>query len=90
MSSPVPPTYGFLRFLFENPERLMWPCSGGQRQTFSRITQSRREALTGLQDERARRAAQDAAQRALDESGVGKCARQWWAFEGSTEVGLLP
>ena len=82
----VPPTYGFLRFLFENPERLLWPCSGGQRQTFSRITQSRREALTGLQDEQARRAAQDAARRSLDESGVAKCARQWWAFEGSTEV----
>ena len=82
----VAPGRSFLRWLLENPDRMTWPASAGHRVSYSATTQARREALIGLKGDSARKAAQASALRALDRNGPKKSARQWWSFEGFTEV----
>lgn len=82
----VPPGEPFLRWLLQNPDRLTWPASEGHRVIYGATTQKRREALVGLAGEPARKEIQGTALRALDEKGPERSARQWWAFEGFTEV----
>ena len=82
----VAPGRSFLRWLLENPDRMTWPVSAGHRVSYSATTQARREALLGFKGDSARKAAQASALRALDRNGPKKSARQWWSFEGFTEV----
>ena len=82
----VAPGAAFLRWLLENPSRMIWPGSEGHRVRYGATTQGRREALMGLKGEPARRESQASALRALDLNGPEKSTRQWWAFEGFTEV----
>ena len=60
--------------------------SGGGRVTYSATTQALREALVGFKGDSARSEAQTSALRSLDRNGPEKSSRQWWAFEGFTEV----
>jgi hypothetical protein len=82
----VAPGSSFLRWLLTHPEQLTWPMSDGRRSTYSVATQARREALTGLNGEAAKRAAQTSSLGFLDRHGPERSSRQWWAFEGFTEV----
>ena len=82
----VAPGRSFLRWLLENPDRMTWPVSKGHPKSYGATTQARREALLGLKGHSARKEAQASALRGLDRNGPEKSARQWWAFEGFTEV----
>ena len=70
-----------LRWLLENPDRMTWPASAGQRKSYSATTQARREALIGRKGDSARKQAQASALRLLNRNGPEKSARKWWAFE---------
>jgi hypothetical protein len=85
----VDPGEAFLRWLLENPDRLTWPGSDGHRERYSASTQVRREALIGMAGISARGDAQASALRTLNRAGAAKSKRQWWAFEGATEVDCL-
>ena len=82
----VAPGAAFLRWLLENPDQLTWPASAGRRLSYSPMTQARREALVGLKGDSARSESQASALQALDRNGAANSTRQWWAFEGFTEV----
>jgi hypothetical protein len=77
----VPPTAGFLRWLILNSEQMTWPASAGT----SQETLRRRRALCG-DDPELRDAARRQALRLLEQRGASRSDRQWWAFEGFTEV----
>jgi len=70
-----------LKWLIEHPEKMTWPRTKKARKRFGRATQRWREKLFAGQ--------QDALQEALDrlaECGAMGSRRQWWAFEGFTNV----
>jgi hypothetical protein len=83
---PAPPSRAFLRWLIENPDKLRWPeRPRGTRVRYGRRTQEFREALVdGPDDARSRAQAEGLA--ALEARGPAASKRQWWAFEGHTEV----
>ena len=83
---PVAPGRRFLRWLLENPDRMTWPVSAGQRKSYSATTQARREGLIGHKGDSVQKQAQASALRSLNRHGPEKSGRQWWAFEGFTEV----
>ena len=78
----VAPSSRFLRWLLENTDRMTWPASAGHGAT----TRARREALFGRRGDAAQGEAQACALQLLERSGPEKSKRQWWAFEGFTEV----
>ena len=84
----VPPSETFLRWLIEHPERLDWSGPLAQRAAHRvrPTTRARREALRGLTGRQSQLEAQDDARRLLRRKGAEKSGRQWWAFEGFTEV----
>ena len=82
----VAPGRRFLRWLLENPDRMTWPVSAGQRKSYSATTQARREGLIGHKGDSVQKQAQASALRSLNRHGPEKSRRQWWAFEGFTEV----
>ena len=73
------PTPEFLLWLISNPDKLTWPDKGTRR--FSEKTQKPREELFhGSQD------VMRAGIRELEQLGVAKSEKLWWAFEGCTSV----
>ena len=82
----VPPSERFLLWLIEHPDRLEWPESGGRRAVFGKVAQDQREKLLGLRGDDGERSAIEDARQALRRCGVAGSAKQWWAFEGFTEV----
>lgn len=78
----IPPPTAFLRWLIEHPDRMHWCMEKGT----SPETVDRRRRLFDQRDDTARR---EAIKEALGELARLKntgSARQWWAFEGFTEV----
>jgi hypothetical protein len=78
---PFPPPPRFLRWLIENPDKMTWGKG-----KFSKETLLKREKLFGKHGETA---AHEARQEAIDELtryGSEGSQKQWWAFEGFTEV----
>jgi len=73
----LPPSRSFLKWLIENPEKLQWPKG----QKYSESTHSCRRALIDGD-----KIIQSKALHALAHSGAEKSQKQWWAFEGFTEV----
>jgi hypothetical protein len=77
----VPPPACFLRWLILNSDKMTWPANAGT----SEETLRRRRALCG-DDPELREAARREAVGLLDERGPAHSDKQWWAFEGFTEV----
>lgn len=80
----IPPSYSFLRWLIEHPERLTWPDHGKAR--FSARTQNKREDLLGWRGIDRQVIAQHEALNALEQTGAKRSQGKWWAFEGTTSV----
>lgn len=86
---PLEPTHRLLEFCLQHPDRLKWPMkSGRQDEAMGETTLKMRRAL--VSDEAPGCAtAQEAGLALLKKLGPQGAARQWWAFEGSTEVDCL-
>jgi hypothetical protein len=80
----IPPSYRFLRWLIEHPERLTWPNHGKAR--FSTLAQAKREDLFGWHGAERQAAVQKEALAVLERFGAKRAHRKWWAFEGITDV----
>jgi len=84
----VGPPEAFLRWLLQNPERMIWP--GGVGGNFSPVTRRWRLALMGKAEDSdpdsRRRDAMTEGLRQLATVGARGSALRWWAFEGSTKV----
>lgn len=82
----IPPPSAFLEWLIRNPNSLSWPLRGGEETRYGPATQVKREQLVGR---RTRADADEARKEALDQLAVfgpEGSKRQWWAFEGFTDV----
>ena len=81
----VDPPTRFLEHLLAHPSASRWPIKKGERKGFGEETQRLREALVdGPEDARAATIAEGLS--LLQRRGASNSAREWWAFEGSTEV----
>jgi hypothetical protein len=82
------PTERLLEWCLRRPDQLTWPLKAGKRETYGDKTMKWRRALKddslpGVA------AAQEEGLRLLRENGVASSKKQWWAFEGFTEVDCL-
>ena len=78
----IPPPTAFLRWLIEHPDRMSWSEEKGT----SPGTIARRRRLFDQRDDAVRNGAiKEALVELAREKNTGS-ARQWWAFEGFTEV----
>ena len=77
----VAPPAAFLRWLIVNSEQMTWPESAGTNEE----TLRRRRVLCGT-DPELREAARREALGLLESRGASGSNKQWWAFEGFTEV----
>jgi len=83
----IPPSRGFLEWALKNPDELTWPENG--KKTFGVDTQYKRECLFGYHGADAQK---DTMKNGLDElknKGVYHSKKEWWAFEGFTEMDCL-
>lgn len=80
----IPPSYRFLRWLIEHPERLNWPNNGKAR--FSTQAQAKREDLLGWHGAENQIAVQQEALAELENKGAIRFHGKWWSFEGTTSV----
>jgi hypothetical protein len=84
----VGPPEAFLRWLIQNPERMIWPRGVGG--DFSPATRRWRLALMGKAEDgdpdSRKREAMSEGLRQLATVGARGSAHRWWAFEGSTKV----
>ncbi|MEN6587359.1 MAG: hypothetical protein ABFE02_15065 [Sulfuricella sp.] len=81
----IPPSEAFLRWLLNNPGRLVWPSdAGGREKIFAASTTEKRKKLIDG-DKKVR----DEALSGLDRFGVCGSKWKWWAFEGFTSVDCL-
>jgi hypothetical protein len=83
----LPPPEGFLRWLIEHPDRMVWPLDrSGARMRFGPETQLRREQLFGQHGPAAQAEARQIALGELARVGARGSERKWWAFEGFTSI----
>lgn len=80
----IPPSYRFLRWLIEHPEKLVWPNHGKAR--FGAQAQVIREDLRGSHGVERQLAAQQEALSELERLGAQRAHGKWWSFEGATSV----
>lgn len=86
---PLYPSYELLKFCLLHPERLQWPLKGGMPdENMKPETLTMRKALI-LDEPPGRAIAQEWGLGLLHEQGPERSERQWWAFEGPTEVDCL-
>ena len=83
-SSIIPPSYRFLLWLIEHPDRLSWPNHGKAK--YSEKPQKIREDLIGQHGTERQAEAQQEALAALDQKGAERAHGKWWSFEGTTSV----
>jgi len=77
----LPPPKSFLRWLILNLGDV-WDGTKRKNSTHS----AQRRGLLGMDTQQSRSAATQTALKLLDEHGTANSRRQWWAFEGFTEV----
>jgi hypothetical protein len=82
------PTGRLLEWCLRHPDQLTWPTKGGKRETYSDDAMKWRSALKDDAPPGVA-AAQEEGLRLLNEKGVARSKKQWWAFEGFTEVDCL-
>ncbi len=80
----VPPPQSFLRWLISHSNEMVWADS--KTRSLSREPRRQREQLFGKHGSIAAQQAQVQALQELDRLGSEGSRRQWWAFEGFTEV----
>lgn len=86
---PLPPTRALLEFCLRHPDGLKWPERGGHLdEDMGPETLRMRKALV-FDEPPGRAVAQKQGLELLEGLGPEKAARQWWAFEGPTEVDCL-
>ena len=78
---PVPPPTAFLRWLLENSDQMTW-----REHKCGENTRKLRRDLLGMNGVAAQRIAREVALEALERVGAKRSRREWWAFEGFTEV----
>lgn len=83
----VPPSRGFLQWALENPEVLTWPENGKKK--FGAETQFKRECLFGFHGKELQKDSIKSGVALLMDMGVYSSSKQWWAFEGFTEIDCL-
>jgi len=83
----IPPSYSFLEWALMNPEELTWPEDG--KKTFGTETQYKRECLFGYHGTDTQKEIMKEGLNELKKQGVYCSARQWWSFEGFTEMDCL-
>ncbi|MGO9960804.1 MAG: hypothetical protein ACLP50_33310 [Solirubrobacteraceae bacterium] len=83
---PLYPSSELLEFCLLHPDRLQWPLKHGSRdENMGPDTLKMRKALI-FDEPPGRAVAQQQGLRLLHDLGPEKPERQWWAFEGPTEV----
>lgn len=82
----IVPSYAFLRWLIEHPERLKVPKNYGTKDEAKR---ENRKKLLGVYGVQVQQEKMREALKLLDEKGAQKSRGQWWAFEGYTRVDCL-
>lgn len=83
----TPPSMVFLKWSLENPDMLEWPDNG--QKVFSAVTQYKRECLFGYHGKTLQDSVRKEGISLLESEGVYRSSRQWWAFEGFTEMDCL-
>lgn len=78
----LPPAAEFLEWLICNPDQLSWPDERSQKWLKQREQTRRSRALLKAHDEETKAEAL----RLLQIAGAAKSSKQWWAFEGDTNV----
>lgn len=83
----IPPTMCFLSWALNNPDMLTWPENG--KKEFSTETQYKRECLFGHHGVSLQQSTKEEGLSLIDSEGVYRSSKQWWAFEGFTEMDCL-
>jgi hypothetical protein len=81
----LPPPQAFLRWLIQNPQRMVWPKDA----VSPNAAQQRRRQLFGFHGMDSAQEAQRQAIAELDRVGAAGSNGKWWAFEGFTQVDCL-